>query len=155
MYATGSHTRPCLALFVHECLRPGFSIFIIITLILMNSTSNGQLIASSQVPQVSSVPFNTSLSTNALKDYVIYSVVAGPSPSSENEKIRSHLEMILAPALLQEYGGDYTGVEFWRAKMSDLQRAVFARACPRVRLMFTRGVFHKNVVADEHQGTNS
>lgn len=134
MYAKGSHSRPCLALFVHECVCPSFSIVFIITLILLNASSNGQLIAFSRASQESSVPSNTSLSTNALKDYVIYSVVEGSSPGSANENIRSHLEMILAPAYLQEYGGDSTGVEFWRVKMSDLQRAVFVRAYPRVQI---------------------
>ena len=141
MYAKGSHNRPFFALTFNEWLCPSFRLFIVVVLILLNVPSNGQLIETSSASQESSVPSQSSLSTNALKYYVIYSVVEGPSPASENENIRSHLEMILAPAYLQEYGGDYTGVEFWCAKMSDLQRAILVRAFPRVRLPFTRGVF--------------
>ena len=40
--------------------------------------------------------------------------------------------MILSSADVQEYGGAYTGVEFWRAKMSDIQRVAFMSANPKV-----------------------
>lgn len=40
--------------------------------------------------------------------------------------------MMLPSADLQEYGGVYTGVEFWRAKMNDVQYTAFISAIPTV-----------------------
>lgn len=124
--------------------------FIVVALILMNTTSGGQLIPSSQAMQSSSVPSNTSLSANALKVYIIYSFVGGPSPNAENEKIRLHLGMMLYPADVQEYGGDYTGVEFWRVKMDDIQRTAFTSANPKVGVVYTRHGFCGKVITDEY-----
>ena len=128
--------------------------FIIVALILMNTHSGGQLIPSSQAMQISSVPSNTSLSANALKVYVIYSFVGGPSPDAENEKIRLHLGMMLYPADVQEYGGDYTGVEFWRVKMNDIQRTALTSANPKVGVVYAKQGHCEEVIADEHEGPN-
>ena len=76
--------------------------------------------------------YNTPASSNALKDYVIYSFVEGSSANDQNEEIRAHLGMMLAPVNVQEYGGDYTGVEFWHVKMSDMQRVSFSSVNPKV-----------------------
>ena len=76
--------------------------------------------------------YNASASSNALKEYVIYSFVEGTSANDQNEEIRAHLGMMLAPAHVQEYGGDYTGVEFWHVKMSDVQRVSFSSVNPKV-----------------------
>ena len=106
---------------------------LLVALQLLNAISSGQLVVpSAQDSPEQSLPSNN-LSSNALRDYVIYSVVDGPSRDADNERIRLHLGMILAPADVQEYGGEYTGVEFWRAKMSDTQRTAFVSANPKVR----------------------
>ena len=76
--------------------------------------------------------YNASASSNALKEYVIYSFVEGTSAHDKNEAIRAHLGMMLAPVNVQEYGGDYTGVEFWHVKMNDMQRASFSSVNPKV-----------------------
>ena len=76
--------------------------------------------------------YNVSASSNAFKEYVIYSFVEGDSANDQNEEIRAHLGMMLAPVNVQEYGGDYTGVEFWHVKMSDMQRASFSSVNPKV-----------------------
>ena len=106
---------------------------LLLALQLLNALSSGQLVVPSlQGSPEQSAPSNKSLSSNDLKEYVIYSVVDGPSPDADNENIRLHLGMILGPADVQEYGGEYTGVEFWRVKMSDMQRTAFASANPKV-----------------------
>ena len=106
---------------------------LLVALQLLNALSSGQLVVpSAQESPEQSSPSNKSLSSNALKDYVIYSVVDGSSRDADNERIRLHLGMILAPADVQEYGGEYTGVEFWRVKMSDMQRTAFVSANPKV-----------------------
>ena len=108
-------------------------ILLLLALQLFITISSGQLVVpSTQGSPEQSAPFNTSLSSNARKEYVIYSIVDGPSPDADNENIRLHLGMILAPADVQEYGGGYTGVEFWRVRMSDMQRTAFASANPKV-----------------------
>ena len=115
---------------------------LLVALQLLNALSSGQLVVPS--PQGSpeqSSPSNISVSSNALKDYVIYSLVDGSSRDADNERIRLHLGMILAPADVQEYGGVYTGVEFWRVKMSDMQRAAFASANPKVCPMLLCGIW--------------
>ena len=76
--------------------------------------------------------YNTSASSNALKEYVIYSFVEGASANDQNEEIRAHLGMMLATVNVQEYGGDYTGVEFWHVKMTDMQRVSFSSVNPKV-----------------------
>ena len=77
--------------------------------------------------------------SNPLKEYVIYSSVEGPTRDTDNERIRLHLGMVLAPAHVQEFGGDYTGIEFWRVMMSDTQRAAFVGANPTVSGGAARG----------------
>ena len=108
---------------------------LLVALQLLNAISSGQLVVpsvpSAQESPVQSLPSNNS-SSNALREYVIYSVVDGPSRDADNERIRLHLGMILAPADVHEYGGAYTGVEFWRVKMSDMQRTAFVSANPKV-----------------------
>ena len=117
---------------VHENAYPKFALLIVL-LQLLSALARSQLVVPSpQGSPAQSLPSNESLSSNALRDYVIYSVVDGPSRDTDNERIRLHLGMILAPADVQEYGGEYTGVEFWRVKMSDMQRTAFARANPKV-----------------------
>ena len=106
--------------------------FFLIALVILNTVSNGQLIPPPQALRDLPLPSNTSTSSNALKTYIIYSFVDGPSLESKNEEIRLHLEMMLSPVDLQEYGGEYTGVEFWRVKMTDIQYTAFTRANPRV-----------------------
>ena len=125
---------------------------LLVLLQLLNVLVSGQLVVpSSQGSPPQSSPSNESLSSNALKDYVIYSVVDGPSRDTDNERIRLHLGMILAPADVQEYGGEYTGVEFWRVKMSDMQRTAFARANPKV----CPNVSLQNLVADKCESPKS
>lgn len=128
--------RRCLLCFPSFLVRKnGYSKFalLLVSLQLLNALASGQLVVPSpQASSAQSSPFNESLSSNALKDYIIYSVVDGPSRDTDNERVRMHLGMILAPADVQEYGGEYTGVEFWRARMSDMQRTAFARANPKV-----------------------
>ena len=108
---------------------------LLVALQLVNAISSGQLVVpSAQESPEQNLPSNNS-SSNALREYVIYSVVDGPSRDADNERIRLHLGMILAPADVQEYGGEYTGVEFWRVKMSDTQRTAFVSANPKVCLI--------------------
>lgn len=106
--------------------------FFLIVLLILYTVSSGQLIPPHQALRDIPLVSNTSTSSNALKTYIIYSFVDGPSLDSKNEEIRLHLEMMLSPADLQEYGGAYTGVEFWRVKMTDMQYTAFTSANPRV-----------------------
>ena len=106
--------------------------FFLIALVILNVVSSGQLIPPPQALRDLPLPSNISTSSNALKTYIIYSFVDGPSFDSKNEQIRLHLEMVVSPVNLQEYGGEYTGVEFWRAKMTDVQYTAFTSANPRV-----------------------
>ena len=122
-----SHPDPNLVHWLYESLCLRFSMFIWIALMLLNTVSRGQLIAPPQA-----LPSNSSVSSNAFKTYIIYSFVSGPSPASKNEQIRLHLDMMLPVADLQEYGGVYTGVEFWRAKMNDMQYTAIISAFPTV-----------------------
>lgn len=147
MFTNERRPRSCLVPLFHKRLYLRFSISIIVALNLLNTSSQ----AFEQLP----APSNTLLSTNALKVYVIYSFVEGLSAHSENEEIRLHLGMILAPADVQEYGGDYTGVEFWRVKMSDFQRTAFGSAIPRVGPMLQgKRSATRPCRANEYQGTN-
>ena len=97
------------------------SLALVVAFLLLGLSSGDQ-----PVPHVSTTP------SNSLKEYVIYSSVEGSTQDTDNEKIRLHLGMILSPADVQEFGGDYTGVEFWRVVMSDTQRVAFASAIPNV-----------------------
>lgn len=106
--------------------------FFLIALVILNTVTSGELISPLQASRDLPLPFNTSTSSDALKTYIIYSFVDGPSIDSKNEEIRLHLEMMLSPVDLQEYGGGYTGVEFWRVKMTDMQYTAFTSANPRV-----------------------
>ena len=142
MFTNKRRPRSCLAPLFRERLYSRFSISIIVALNLLNTSSR----AFQQLP----APSNTSLSMNALKVYVIYSFVEGLSAHSENEEIRLHLGMVLDPADVQEYGGDYTGVECWRVKMSDFQRTAFTSAIPRVGLMSTREAFRDKALTNEY-----
>ena len=92
--------------------------------------------------------------SNSLKEYVIYSSVEGSTQDIDNERIRLHLGMILSPADVQEFGGDYTGVEFWRVVMSDTQRTAFSSAIPNVSLEPARG-FCQSVIPDHSKGSSS
>lgn len=134
---------------VHKCLCSKLNIAIVALVVLLNTFSSGQLVPSPHGSSNQKLPSNTS--SDAIKEYVIYSIVEGPSPDSDNERVRLHLGMILAPTVVQEYGGEYTGVEFWRVIMSDTQRAAFMSANPRVC-----SLVHKespgDAVADEDQG---
>ena len=122
----------CPSSLVRENVSSKFTI-LLVALQLLSALSSGQLVVpSSQGSPTQSSPSNETLSSNALREYVIYSVVDGPSRDTDNERIRLHLGMILALADVQEYGGEYTGVEFWRVKMSDMQRTAFASANPKV-----------------------
>ena len=137
--------RSCLprlpSFLVGENAYPRFTL-LLLALQLLNALSCGQLVVPSlQGSSEQSAPSNKSLSSNDIKEYVIYSVVDGPSPDADNERIRLHLGMILAPAYVQEYGGQYTGVEFWRVRMSDMQRTAFASANPKVCPLFLCGVW--------------
>ena len=128
--------RSCLprrpSFLARENAHTRFALFLV-ALQLLNAFSSGQLVVlSPQGSSEQSSPSNESLSATTLREYVIYSVVDGSSRDADNERIRLHLGMILAPADVQEYGGGYTGVEFWRVKMSDTQRTAFARANPKV-----------------------
>lgn len=73
---------------------------------------------------------------------------------SENEKIRLHLGMISAPANVQEYGGDHTGVEFWRVKMNDIQRTAFMSANPKVGQTPAKKGSCGKTVANEREDSN-
>ena len=140
MYTKGNSSHPFWAFLFQEIHLSKFTSCVIIALILLNTPSDGQLIPSSQVLQTQSLPSNTVLASNSLKEYVIYSVIEGPSQESDNERIRLHLGMILAPLDVQEYGGYYTGVEFWRVTMNDMQRTAFVSANPKVCSISTREV---------------
>ena len=137
--------RSCLprlpSLLIRENAHSKFTLLLVV-LQLLNAISSGQLVVpSAQESPEQSSPSNKSLSSNALKDYVIYSVVDGSSRDADNERIRLHLGMILAPADVREYGGEYTGVEFWRVKMSDMQRTAFVSANPKVCPMLLCGIW--------------
>ena len=136
MYASNRRAGPCLVLPWLQFICSSFNTAMIVALIFLHSLSDSHVIPSSQALQKHSLPSNTTLSENALKVYIIYSFVQGPSSDTENEKIRLHLGMLLAPTDVQEYGGEYTGVEFWRVKMSNVQRTAFASAIPRVSILF-------------------
>ena len=146
MYTNKSRPRPCLALLFLDRVPSSFGIFGIVVLILLSTPSVAQLIPYSRALPVHS---NASLSSNALKTYVIYSFVEGPSPDSENERIRLHLGMILGSTDAEEYGGDYTGVEFWRVRMNDVQRAAFLIAIPRVGVKSSKEKFRATTAADD------
>ena len=135
MYTKGNSSHLLWAFLFQETHLTKFTSCVIIALILLSTPSGGQLI-SSQVLQNQSLPSNTVLSSNSLKEYIIYSVIEGSSQESDNERIRLHLGMILAPVDVQEYGGHYTGVEFWRVIMNDVQRTAFVSANPRVCSVF-------------------
>ena len=141
MYTNKSYSRPCSALSPREDLYSKFTVLIVAALVVLGTlSSSAQFVPSSRGLQKRSLPSDTSASSNALKEYVVYSVVEGSFQESDNEKIRLHLGMILGPADVQEYGGDYTGVDFWRVKMSDMQRAAFVSANPRVCSISTREI---------------
>ena len=127
----------------YESVGSRFGILLLVALILIDTLSGGQLTPSSRAFQKPPVLSNTSLSSKAVKTYIVYSFVDSPSLDSENEKIRLHLGMILAPADVQEYGGYYTGVEFWCVKMNDMQRAALMSAFPRVIVTSKRGALHE------------
>ena len=103
-------------------------------------------------PGAQPVP-HVSTSSNPFKEYVIYSSVDGSAPDIANERIRLHLGMILSPADVQEFGGDYTGVEFWRVVMSDTQRTAFASANPSVSDAPAKG-FWQVLSADHGKGSS-
>lgn len=115
---------------VDKYLCSKLNIVIVALVVLLNTLSSSQLVPSSHVSSRQTLPSNTS--SDAIKEYVIYSIVEGSSPDSDNERVRLHLGMILAPTDVQEYGGEYTGVEFWRVRMSDTQRVAFMSANPKV-----------------------
>ena len=106
------------------------SILLILLTFLIFSTSASGIVVTEFNGSLSL--FNLSAPSNALKEYVIYSFVEGASANDQNEAIRAHLGMMLAPVNVQEYGGDYTGVEFWHVKMNDVQRASFSSVNPKV-----------------------
>ncbi len=121
-----------LVWFLHDSQYFRLPFYLVVALFLLNNISLGQNIPSSRAFPNQALSSNTLASSNALKEYVIYSFVEDSSADSENDRIRLHLGMILAPTDVREYGGDYTGVEFWRVMMSDMQRTAFANANPRV-----------------------
>ena len=126
---TSQHRCLYMRLCCYEALYSRFILSILLTLLLLSTSSSGVVL-----PELdgSLSLYNTSASSKALKEYVIYSFVEGASAKAQNEEIRSHLGMMLAPVNVQEYGGDYTGVEFWHVKMNDVQRAAFSGVNPRV-----------------------
>ena len=154
MYTNEGYHRPSLASSLNKCLYSKLTI-LIVALVLLNTLSSGQVVPSAHGSQKQKLPSNTLLPSNAPKEYVIYSVVEGSSLDSENEKIRLHLGMIIAPVDVQEYGGEYTGVEFWRVRMSDTQRVAFMSANPKVCSRPARQGLQGNAIADEDQGSNS
>ena len=123
---------------VDKCLCSKLNIVFFALVVLLNTLSSSQLVPSSHVSSRQTLPSNTS--SDAIKEYVIYSIVEGSSQDSDNERVRLHLGMILAPTDVQEYGGEYTGVEFWRVIMSDTQRVAFMSANPKVCSLVTRKV---------------
>lgn len=123
---------------VYKCLYSKLNVVIVALVVLLNTFSTGQLVLSSRGTSKQTLPSNTS--SDALKEYVIYSIVEGSSQDSDNERVRLHLGMILATTDVQEYGGEYTGVEFWRVIMSDTQRVAFMSANPKVCSSGTRKV---------------
>ena len=123
---------PPLACFLHDSQYFRLPFYLVVALLLLNNISLGQVVLPSRAFPNQALSSNTSPSLNNVKEYVIYSFVEGSSADSENDRIRLHLGMILAPTDVREYGGDYTGVEFWRVMMSDMQRTAFMSANPRV-----------------------
>ena len=121
----------------HNPYRSSKIYYIIVALILLNTISEGQGIPASLTLQNETLTPTTSQSANDLKEYIIYSFVDGASPDSENDRIRLHLGMILATTEVKEYGGKYTGVEFWHVVMSDMQLRAFTSAIPRVSAIAT------------------
>ena len=147
------HYRTYLPILFHESLGPRIGIVLLVALLLLNTLSHSsQLIPSSRPFQGPSLRSNTSLSSNDLKIHIIYSFVEGSSPDSENEKIRLHLSMILALPDVQEYGGHYTGVEFWRVKMNSVQRTALMSVFPRVGTTSRMRAFRARATAKEHKG---
>ena len=118
-----------LRLLSYESLYSRSILLILLTLLQLSTSASGVVL-----PRLdgSLSLYNTSASSNVLKEYVIYSFVEGASANDQNEEIRAHLGMMLAPVNVQEYGGDYTGVEFWHVKMTDVQRASFSSVNPKV-----------------------
>ncbi len=152
------HSRTCLPISSHESLGSRFRVVLLVALLLLNTFSHSQLISSPQPFQDPSLRFNRSLSSNDLKVYIVYSFIGGSFPDSRNEKIRLHLSMILSPADAQEYGGHYTGVEFWRVKMNNMQRTALMSAFPTVGLTSTmmlsaRGPLLMNTKAHIYEDT--
>ena len=152
------HSRTDLPILFHESLGPRFRVVLLVALLLLDTFTSSQLIPSPQPFQEPSLRSNTSLSSNDLKVYIVYSFIEGSFPDSRNEKIRLHLSMILAPADAQEYGGDYTGVEFWRVKMNNMQRTALMSAFPTVGLISTmmlsaRGPLLMNTKAHIYEDT--
>ena len=153
MYTNKNYLCSWLAFMFHERLCSRFRILMAVTLILLSTTSDGHLVPSQAVRRPS-LRSDSSLSSNALREYIVYSLVEGPSMDSENEKIRLHLGMISAPADVQEYGGDHTGVEFWRVKMNDIQRTAFMSANPKVGQTPLEEDSRGNPEANEREGSN-
>ena len=124
------------------------SLLIILALSLFRSLTAAQNVSSLHALQ------NISLPSKAPRVYVIYSFVEGTASDSENEKIRLHLGMILAPADVQEYGGDYTGVEFWRVKLDEVQRNAFLQGIPFVSISIAMKYCHRKAKINEIKGSN-
>ena len=118
-----------LKLFSYEALYSRSILLILLTLLQFSTYTSGLVLPGLDG---SLSLYNTTASSNALKEYVIYSFVEGASANDQNEEIRAHLGMMLAPVNVQEYGGDYTGVEFWHVRMDDKQRASFSSVNPKV-----------------------
>ena len=131
MYHHERRCSPSSALLFCKSRCSKFAILYVAFLLLIK-LSTCQLVPSSQNSTRQTTSSNETFPSNALKEYVIYSIVEGPSQDSDNERIRLHLEMLLAPVYVEEYGGDHTGVEFWHVKMNDLQRTAFVIANPKV-----------------------
>lgn len=56
--------------------------------------------------------------------------------------------MMLPPADVQEYGGVYTGIEFWHAKMNEVQYTAFISAIPTVGSVCTRESLQIKVIVN-------
>ena len=155
MYTNGNSSHPFRMFLFHESHLSKFTSCVIIALILLCIPSGGQFLPSSHVFQNQSLPSSAVLSSNSLKEYVIYSVIEGSSQDSDNERIRLHLGMILAPVDVQEYGGYFTGVEFWRVIMNDMQRTAFVSANPRVCSISAKEVSSEIPLLIEDTGSSS
>ena len=126
---TSSNGCLCFRQLSYKALYSKSILLILLTLLQFGTSASGVVLPGLDG---STSLYNTSSSSNALKEYVIYSFVEGASANDQNEEIRAHLGMMLAPVNVQEYGGDYTGVEFWHVKMNDMQRASFSSVNPKV-----------------------